>query len=183
MLRARPGHHRLSGSGQGRSAPPVPGGVGSALGLLAGTAAALLGAALDARDHPALGLALLGGTAVTIAGLTSAAGALAAAAQCWALWDGFLVNRFGELTITRASALALLVVAVVAPVVAATGRRLRAGLPEHAPPDPRRLLEPERSGEERCLTARSAGPTRRRPPSRQLRRLSHRMAHRASPDR
>jgi len=183
MLRARPGHRTLPGSGSRPSAPPVPGGVGSALGLFAGTAAALLGAALDGHDHPALGLALLGGTAVTIAGLTSAAGALAAAAQCWALWDGFLVNRFGELTITRASALALLVLAVVAPVVAATGRRLRAGLPEHAPPDPRRLLEPERSGEERCLTARSAGPTRRRPPSRQLRRLSHRMAHRASPDR
>jgi len=53
----------------------------------------LLGAAGGVRGHPVIGLALLGGTALAVTALTSAPGALAGAAQCWALWDGFLVNR------------------------------------------------------------------------------------------
>src|SRR5213075_1804021 len=93
VLRARPGYHPLPRpSRRRRRTPPVPGGIGSALGFLAGTAATLLGAAVGARDHPVLGLALLGCVALTVAAVTSAAGALAGAAQCWALWDGFLVN-------------------------------------------------------------------------------------------
>jgi hypothetical protein len=126
MLRARPGRHPLPR--RSRRTPPVPGGIGSVLGLLVGTVATLLGAAVGARGHPVLGLVLLGGAALTVAALTSPAGALAGGAQCWALWDGFLVNRFGELTLTHSTALALLVLALAASVTAAAASWLRAEL-------------------------------------------------------
>jgi hypothetical protein len=154
----------------------VPGGVGSALGLVAGTAAALLGAAVDARDHPVLGLVLLGGTAVGVAGLTTAAGAFAGAVQCWALWDGFLVNRFGELTLTRTSALVLLALAAAALAVAGTGRRLRTRR-RHTPSD---LRGPFGRG---WPPIRPTAPLLPRPPSRSRPGVAHRVGRRASPGR
>jgi hypothetical protein len=44
---------------------------------------------------------LLGGTVVAVAAVTTYAGAVAAAVQCWGLWDGFLVNGLGQLKVDR----------------------------------------------------------------------------------
>ena len=150
MLRARPGHHPLPGpASRNRQTPPMPGGIGSVLGLLTGTAATLLDAALGARTHPILGLVLLGGTALTVASLTSAAGALASATQCWTLWDGFLVNRFGELTLTRSTALALLLLTFAAPAAAVIASWLRAELLDS---DPRNLANISLAHDETLMT-------------------------------
>jgi hypothetical protein len=43
-----------------------------------------------------IGLVLLAGTVASVAAVTTFAGAVAAAAQCWGLWDGFLVNGLGS---------------------------------------------------------------------------------------
>ena len=70
----------------GESDPPPPvlaGGVGSAVGFLAGTAMILAAAVAGAPEHPALGLALLAVPALAVATLTRV---VASAAQCWSLW-------------------------------------------------------------------------------------------------
>ena len=61
----------------------------------------MCGALLGARDAPGIGLVLLGGTVVAVAAVTTYAGAVAAAVQCWGLWDGFLVNGLGQLKVDR----------------------------------------------------------------------------------
>ena len=127
MLCPRPGH--LSGGTAGHA--PVSGGIGRALGLVGGTAATVLAAGLGARGHPALGLAPLIVVVLAVAAVTTAGGALGAAAQCWALWDGFLVNRLGELAPTRPGVdglLMLAVVSLVTTVVASCLRMVDSGL-------------------------------------------------------
>jgi hypothetical protein len=49
--------------------------------------------------------------AFAVAGLTTPAGAVTSAAQCWALSDGFLVNHYGYLSLTEPSSAALLLLA------------------------------------------------------------------------
>ena len=121
MLCPRPGHS--SGGTAGHA--PVPGGIGSALGLVGGSAATVLAVGLGARGHPALGLAPLIVVVLAVAAVTTAGGALGAAAQCWALWDGFLVNRLGELVLTRPGVDGLLLLALVSLVTTVAARCLR----------------------------------------------------------
>jgi hypothetical protein len=103
--------------------------MGSALGLGAGTVTTLAAAGLGAHAAPAFGLALLTAAAVATAATTTLPGALGAAVQCWALWDGFLVNDLGQLTLTRQSTPALALIAVsagLASLVATTARKYSA---------------------------------------------------------
>jgi hypothetical protein len=123
VLRARP-RNPLAAPRPARPAP-VPGGLGSALGFGAGAVVTLAAAGLGAHAAPAFGLALLTATAVATAATTTLPGALGAAVQCWALWDGFLVDDLGQLTLTRQSTPALACLAVAAgltSLVATTAR-------------------------------------------------------------
>lgn len=97
----------------------------SVIGFGAGIVTTLVAAALGAREAPGFGLALLAVSVVAVAGTTTLVGALAAAAQCWALWDGFLLNDLGRLTAERGGwqGLALLLLCAVAAVATATGYR------------------------------------------------------------
>ncbi|WP_156994043.1 hypothetical protein [Pseudonocardia acaciae] len=95
--------------------PRLPGTAGSALGFGAAVAATLvawpLGELFGAASRPVLGLVLLAVVAVGVGSVTTLAGAVACAAQCWALYSGFVLHRFGELWLDPPSrfALALLV--------------------------------------------------------------------------
>jgi hypothetical protein len=57
-----------------------------------------------------------------VAAVTSLQGALGAAAQCWAFCDGFVVNRFDDLTASPAGVEGLLVLSVSVLIVRAYGR-------------------------------------------------------------
>ncbi len=82
-------------SGGAPRLPAVSGPSGAALGLPAGAAGALLTWTLG--GDPTIGLVLAAATAVWLAALTTPLGALVAAAQCWACFDGFVVHRLGTL--------------------------------------------------------------------------------------
>ncbi|GEL16702.1 hypothetical protein PA7_05390 [Pseudonocardia asaccharolytica DSM 44247 = NBRC 16224] len=97
-----------------------------ALGLPAGTVATFAAAGLGAHDAPLFGLAVLTATAVALATLTSAPGAIGAAIQFWALWDGFLVNKFGELTFTHADWPGLVALPACAALASLVAAKLRA---------------------------------------------------------
>lgn len=105
--------------------PPVAGGIGSAIGFGSGIGATIIGAVLGATSTAWIGLALLTATAVGVAATTTVPGALGTAIQCWALWDGFLSNRFGQLTLAPDSWHALLgmIAAAVLTSLAASGLR------------------------------------------------------------
>jgi hypothetical protein len=114
----------------GRSPIPIPGPLGCTIGFGAGLLITVAAAALGARDGPGLGVVLL--AAAAVAAITTLPGAVAAAAQCWALWDGFLVNGLGCLSADRGGwqGLVLLVAAAaVACLAAATIRNLAARRP------------------------------------------------------
>lgn len=66
--------------------------MGSALGFGAGLLTALLAGLPGAREAPSLDLVLVAVAVVGVAATTTLPGALAAAAQCWGFWDGFVVN-------------------------------------------------------------------------------------------
>lgn len=125
MLLARPGPtHSLPRRATQGIAPittAMAGGLGFGVGIVVTLVAALLGA----WDAPLLGLALLAATAAATAATTTIGGALAAAAPCWALWNGFLVNDLGQLTFTTADLHGLIAIAAPAVVVAvlSTARR------------------------------------------------------------
>lgn len=107
----------------GCSSIPIPGPLGSTIGFGAGLLTTVAAALLGARDAPALGVMLL--AAAAIAAITTLAGAVAAAAQCWAFWDGFLVNGLDRLNADRGGwqGLVLLVAAVAVVYLAAAAVR------------------------------------------------------------
>lgn len=89
---ARPGHRRLPQQPPTRRMRPVPGGLGAAIGFGAGVLSTCAGALLGARDAPVIGLVLLGGTVAAVAAVTTFAGVVAAAVQCWGLWSTVWAN-------------------------------------------------------------------------------------------
>jgi hypothetical protein len=102
--------------------------MGGALGLPAGAAAALVAWTFGGGATTGLVLAAL--AAAWLGALTTPPGAVVAAAQCWACFDGFVVHRFGSLGGGRADLLALAVVAGAGLAVAAAAtvvRRHRVG--------------------------------------------------------
>lgn len=76
-------------------------------GLIAATAAPLLAWTLDARTVAVGGLVLAALAAVLIAALSTTAAAIDTAAVCWAAYDGFALNRLGELHLAAADLRAL----------------------------------------------------------------------------
>ena len=91
-------------------------------GSVAGPAP-LLGAARD----PAVGLILLIATAGIVGTLTTPVGAVASAAQCWAFYTGFILNRLGVLTFDHGSLTTLLVIVltgIMPSLLLTTARRL-----------------------------------------------------------
>ncbi len=114
--------------------PPVPAGVGGALGLPAGAAAALLADVVG--TGPTGGLVLAAAVAAVLGAVTSPRGALVAAAQVWACWDGFVLHRLGTLQADGADLAGIAAVAGVALVasVLVAVRARRAARPRRYAP-------------------------------------------------
>lgn len=72
--------------------------MGAVLGFAAGVVVTIGAALFGARAAPVLGLVVVLVPTVTVAAITTFPGAMAAGGQCWACWDGFLVNGLGSLT-------------------------------------------------------------------------------------
>lgn len=126
MFRARPGPTSpLPPGTDTRVVAPTPPAMAGVLGFFGGSVVALAAGLLGARDTPLVGIALLAATAAAIGATTTIGGALAAAAPCWALWNGFLLNELGRLTFTTADLHGLIAIAAAAVVAAvlATARR------------------------------------------------------------
>lgn len=91
--------------------PRLPGMTGSALGFGAAIAATVLDKVLDAAfglgSRPLLALALLAAVALGVGSVTTMAGALACAAQCWGMYSGFVLHGFGQLQLDPSSRVAL----------------------------------------------------------------------------
>lgn len=116
----------------------MPGAVGFPLGFAASVAVTLLTVAMGATRHPLLSLAALVLVVVAIAALTRPAAAYGTAAVAWALQDGFVLGRQGDLVRTGQTwptFAVLLTAALVTTAVAALVRRRRS--PQPAVPLPR----------------------------------------------
>jgi hypothetical protein len=108
-----------------RAVAPVPAGMGLVLGFLAGITAVVVAWLLGEDRVGVVGLALAVLAAATVAFFTTPAGATAAAAMCWAYYDGFALHRLGELRFAVADLQALAMIGGVAVVVAACVMLLR----------------------------------------------------------
>jgi hypothetical protein len=75
---------------------------------------------------PTVGLVLGAAAAAAVATATSAGGTALATLQCWALYDGFALHRFGELHVAPADRRALAAVAVSAAAAHGIAALLRA---------------------------------------------------------
>jgi hypothetical protein len=109
---------------------PITGLSGAALGFLAAVVSVLLGALggdmFGWQARAPISFALLVLAALSVGVTTTVAGALAASAQGWAVYSGFVLNRLGELRLAPADRSALLVMvglAVLASLVAAGVRQ------------------------------------------------------------
>lgn len=115
--------------------PRLPGLTGSALGFGAAIAATVLDKVLDAAfglgSSPMLGLALLAAVALGVGSMTTLAGALAGAAQCWGMYSGFVLHGFGELRLDPSSRIALLLLVGLAVVASVLGLALGIVLDKH----------------------------------------------------
>lgn len=110
----------------------LPGMTGSALGLGSAIAATVLGKVLDAAfgvgSRPVLGLVLLAAVAVGVGSVTTVAGALGCAAQCWGMYSGFVLHGFGELRLDPSSRFALLLLTGLAVGASVLGLTLNIAL-------------------------------------------------------
>jgi hypothetical protein len=80
--------------------PPIRGWAGYPLGFVAAIAVTIVAVAAGGTAHPLWTLAALAATAAAIGTVTTLRAALATGALCWALHAGFVIGRFGELTLT-----------------------------------------------------------------------------------
>jgi hypothetical protein len=121
-------------------APPVTGATGSALGFGSAVAAVLFGALVSSvigwSDRAPVSLALLALAMIGVGVLTTVPGALAAAAQGWAVYSGFVVHGLGELRLDPADRSALLWLVLLAVAASLLGRvpRVRRVRSESRPP-------------------------------------------------
>ena len=128
MLVPHPGGGPLGQGLPGPWHPPrLPAGLGFALGFAASVVATILAWLLGAARDPAVGLILLIATAGIVGTLTTPVGAVASAAQCWAFYTGFILNRLGVLTFDHGSLTTLLVIVltgIMPSLLLTTARRL-----------------------------------------------------------
>ena len=109
--------------------PRLAGGVGSALGFAGAIVATLLGWALGAGTYPQIGLVPLAAVALGVGATTTLPGALAAAAQCWGMYSGFELHRFGELRLDGPSRSGLVLLVVLGVAASLLGRAAAEGRP------------------------------------------------------
>jgi hypothetical protein len=93
--------------------PPIRGWAGYPLGFVAAVAVTTVAVAAGGTAHPLWTLVALAGTASAIAVVATLRAALATGALCWALQAGFVIGRFGELTLNADAVRAAVVVAAV----------------------------------------------------------------------
>jgi hypothetical protein len=117
---------------EGRDEPPTPrrwpSGVSFAVAVGCCAPVALLAWLAGAAVHPLAGLVLFAGAAAGLAAVSSGLGAVGAALLMWAGDDGFVIHRFGVLSLDDPSVRALAVIgsaAVAAYGAAGLARRLR----------------------------------------------------------
>jgi len=98
-----------------------------ALGVGTGTLATLLAWVLGAGHDPRVGLVLLALTVGAVGAMSTPWGALAAVLPVWALDTGFVLNRFGQLTLDHRGipTLVVLTLAATVPSVATAWARQR----------------------------------------------------------
>jgi hypothetical protein len=89
----------------------MTGGFGFPFGCVAAVAAVIVADLAGATAHPWYALVTLGAVVALTAFWTSTGAASGVAAIAWALHDGFVLGRFGELTFSPASAAAAVVFA------------------------------------------------------------------------
>ncbi|MEV4310805.1 hypothetical protein [Actinocrispum sp. NPDC049592] len=99
--------------------PRISGPLGSAAGFAAGIVAAVLASIAGAVEHHSIGLFALALAIAGVSAITTVAGALATAAQCWLLYASFIVGRSGSLVFDESSADTAGIFAIIA--LAATG--------------------------------------------------------------
>jgi len=102
--------------------PPMMSGLfGTAAGIAATTAAALLADSVLGTTHLAAALAVLTAVAAAVSFATTAAGALATAAHAWCLYSGFLVGRAGTLVFDAQTGRALVLLCAVTGIASLLG--------------------------------------------------------------
>ncbi|EWM17731.1 hypothetical protein [Kutzneria sp. 744] len=89
----------------------LAGGFGFPLGFVVATLVVLGSAALGAFAHPVAVLVALAVATAAVSATTTLPAALGTAAVSWGLYAGFVVGEFGQLTLTRPTALAAAVLA------------------------------------------------------------------------
>ncbi len=99
--------------------PPIRGWAGYPLGFVAAIAVTIVAVAAGGTAHPQWTLIALVATAAAIGAVTTLRAAVATGALCWALHAGFVIDRFGELTLTTDTTRAAAVLA--AAVLLASG--------------------------------------------------------------
>lgn len=97
----------------------LSGPLGGVVSFVAGIAATMISLGLGAGTDPRIGLVLLTLTAVGVAVLTTVSGALASGVLCWAFYSGFVLDSFGDLTLHRGAAQALLLMLLLAAAASA----------------------------------------------------------------
>lgn len=102
--------------------------MGSSVAFGSGVAATLVAWLCGAGSTPPIGLVLLTGVAAVVGAFTTVPGALVGAVQCWALYDGFVAHRLGELSFAGSDLTAMAVVLGAGMVGVAVG-----WLSSHAP--------------------------------------------------
>lgn len=108
--------------------PRIPGPLGSAAGFAAGIVATIIASVAGTVGQPGLGLAVVALAVAAVSALTTLAGALATAAQCWLLYAGFIMGQSGSLVLNDSSleVAGLFGIVALATVAITSGRSVRA---------------------------------------------------------
>lgn len=103
----------------------LSGPLGAVVGFVAGIAVTMISLGLGAGTDPRIGLVLLTLTAVGVAVLTTVPGAIGAGMLCWAFYSGFVLDRFGDLTLRQGAVPALLLMLLLPTAASAVAGLLR----------------------------------------------------------
>lgn len=100
--------------------PPVPGAFGFPLGFVAAIGATLIAVAAGATGHPVRSVVVLAVAVAGVSAVTTLRAAVASAVIGWALHDGFVLGRQGDLVFTAGAGVAAAVLVATAVTVVAT---------------------------------------------------------------
>lgn len=99
------------------------------MGAVAGVLATIIAVAAGATAHPWLSLSVLAVVCAATAVITSLWASLATATVCWALHDGFVLGRYGDLVFDNRSGQAAVVLAAITVLTFAVTSIVLKGLP------------------------------------------------------